>query len=335
MNKGKAANTSKVIQFPGLQKRLLEKGLEHLQEKNYREAVDLFQQCIEVDPDNQDSYIGLLLAYFDSGMIEQAVELAHFMLQEGIGDDMETLDIYLMLLVQRNQHERVVEEIHLLLKENRIPYHKLEHFQKLLHLSEKVLENKVEVEHMDFEEVLSEPLNLYQYRDPQEQIMIASQLNQRPIGQYEEEIKQYLKSNDGNSFFKTLILNVLKEKQYDYPVDIEKFGKMLTIIPDRMVDISENDQLSALLEGIRNVLEDEDPILYENIKKLIERHFFLVYPLPLEDLSIGAWGAAYHFTGNEYYGIHQSIDKLIDIYHAEHEEVEKALQFIKEIEELL
>ncbi len=335
MKKEQIVKTMKVIQFPGLEKRLLEKGLENLQAKNYREAANLFQQCIDLDPENQDSYIGLLLAYFDSGMVEQAITLAHFMLQEGIGNEMETLDIYLMLLVQRNQHEKVVEEIQLLLKENRIPYHKLEHFERLLHLSENMLENKLEMANTDSEEIQLESLNLYEYQGPQEQIMIAAQLNQQPVRQYEEEIKEYLQSKKGDSFFKTLILNVLKEQQYDYPVDIEKFGRRMTIIPNKMVNLSENAQLLALIEAVSSVLEDEDPTLYENIKTLIERHFFIIYPLPLEDLSIEAWGAAYHFTGNEYYGIHHSIDKMSEIYNVTYEEVEKALQFIKEIEELL
>lgn len=335
MNKGQATNQNKVLQFPGLQKRLLEKGLEKLQSKNYHEAVQLFQQCIELDSENHDSYIGLLLAYFDSGRVEQAINLAHHMLQEGIGNEMETLDIYLMLLVQKNQHEKVVEEINLLFKENRIPYHKQEHFQRILHLSEKMLENKIEVESIDFEESLSHPLDLFQYQDPQEQIMIAAQLNQRPIKPYEEEVKQYLKSQKGDPFLKTLILNVLKEQQFDHPVDIEKFGELMTIVPDRLVHLAENEQLIELLEVISDGLEDEDPILYDTIKTLVERYFFLTYPFSLEDLSIQAWGAAFHFTGNEYYGIHDCTSKMIEMYNADENEVEKALVLIEKIEKLL
>ncbi|WP_338470431.1 tetratricopeptide repeat protein [Niallia sp. XMNu-256] len=336
MSKGHEIKQSKVIQFPGLEKRLLERGLENLQSQNYHEAIDLFQQSIELDSENHDSYIGLLLAYFDSGRVEQAVDLAHHMLQEGIGDEMETLDIYLMLLVQKSQHEQVVEEINLLLKESRIPYHKQEHFERLLHLSEKMIENKTEVEKIDFEdESPLGSLDLYQYHDPQEQVLIASQLSHQPIKRYEEEIKQYLKSYEGDPFLKTLILNVLKEQNYDHPVDIEKFGKLITIVPDRMVHLTENERVTELLVVISDVLEDEDPILYDNIKTLIERHFFLIYPFVLEELSIQAWGAAFHYIGNEYYGSRQSIDKVIDTYDADDREVEKALEFIKRVEKYL
>lgn len=334
MNKSQQLN-SKVVQFPGLEKKLLEKGLEHLQTKNYQEAVRLLEQCINLDSENQEAYIGLLLAYFDCGLVEQAVQLAHHMLREGIGDELETLNIYLMLLVQRNEHEQVVAEINQLLKENRIPFHKLEHFERLLHLSEKMLDNKIESDVMDLEETSFSPLNLFQYHDPQEQIMMAAELNHRSIDPYEKEIIEYLQSETGNSFFKTLLLNVLKEQQYDHPVHIEKFGKQMTIIPNQMSDLQEDEKLSSLLNAIRERLADDDPILYENTKSLIERHFFLMYPFPLEDLEIDVWGAAYHYTGNEYYGIHESVDEMVERYGTAYEDVEKALLLIKEIEELL
>ncbi|WP_428909305.1 tetratricopeptide repeat protein [Niallia sp. Krafla_26] len=335
MNKGQTVNKTKVIKFPGLENKLLEKGLEHLQAKNYQEAVRLLEQCVNLDPTNQEAYIGLLLAYFDCGLVEEAVALAHHMLQEDIGDELETLNIYLMLLVQRNEHERVVAEINQLMKESRIPFHKLEHFERLLHLSEKMLENQIDSEPMELDEESFSPLNLFQYQDPQEQIMIAAQLNNRPIEPYEKELKEYLQSQTGDSFFKTLLLNVLKEQQYDHPVLIEKFGKKMTMSPAQIIDLQENEQLSSLLNVIRERVADEDPILFENTKALIERHFFLMFPFPLEDLDIQAWGAAYHYTGNEYYGIHQSVDEMIDQYGTSYEDVEKALLFIKEFEELL
>ena len=161
MVKGQAVKKSKVINFPGLEKRLLEKGLENLQSKNYNDAIPLFEQCINLDPINQDGYIGLLLSYFDAGLVDQAMQLGQRMLREGIGDEVETLNIYLSLLVQRNEHEKVVMEINRLLKENRIPYDKLEHFERLLHLSEKMLENKIEMDPIHIEEDSKEPINLF------------------------------------------------------------------------------------------------------------------------------------------------------------------------------
>ena len=262
------------------------------------------------------------------------MDLAHHMLREGIGDEIETLNIYLMLLVQRNEHEKVVTEIKQLLKENRIPFHKQEHFEQLLHLSEKMIENKLDGEQIPLDEDSFDDIDLFQYQDPQEQMMIAAELNQRPIGQYEEEITAYLSSTNGDSFFKTLILNVLKEQQYDNPVYIVKFGKQITVIPNEIRHLSENDQLQELLSVIGEELEDEDPILFDIIKSLMERHSFLMYPIPFDHFDVSAWSAAYHIIGNEYNGNNQSMDEMIDLYGANDENVEKSLLFIKKIEEV-
>ena len=45
MNKGQDVNKANIIKFPGLEKKLLEKGLENLQSRNYNEAVLIFEQC--------------------------------------------------------------------------------------------------------------------------------------------------------------------------------------------------------------------------------------------------------------------------------------------------
>jgi len=164
--------------------------------------------------------------------------------------------------------------------------------------------------------------------------MIAAEMNNRPIQRYENEIMDYLQSTAGDPFFKTLILNVLKEHQYDNPVYIEKFDRNITVIPDQMNHLSDNAQLTSLLKVLTEKLEDEDPIFYGNIKSLVERHSFLTYPFPLKDLNITAWAAAYHIMGNEYHGIYKSMDEMLEIYGEKYEEVEEALSIIRMIEEV-
>ena len=115
---------------------------------------------------------------------------------------------------------------------------------------------------------------------------------------------------------------------------IVKFGKQITVIPNEIRHLSENDQLQELLSVIGEELEDEDPILFDIIKSLMERHSFLMYPIPFDHFDVSAWSAAYHIIGNEYNGNNQSMDEMIDLYGANDENVEKSLLFIKKIEEV-
>ena len=64
-----------VIHFPSLEKRLLEKGEEKLQEKNYLEAVPIFEEIIKLDSENSDGYLGLVLAYYGIGQNDKALSL--------------------------------------------------------------------------------------------------------------------------------------------------------------------------------------------------------------------------------------------------------------------
>jgi tetratricopeptide (TPR) repeat protein len=325
---------SNIVMFPGLEKKLLEKGLQHLQQKNFPEAVDVFEQSIHLNPKNHESYIGLLLAYFDGGMTEKAIKLGKQMLEEGIGNEIETMNIYIMLLVQRHEYKEVVSQIKRLLQDHKIPFDKLEHFQRLLQLSEKMLEDQIEIKEIEKKDIRKKSIDFFQYHDPQEQMMLAAELNSLNIQPYLADIKKYLRSDKGDPFFKTLILNVLKEQNYDHPIEIEKFSKEITIIPAIISNLMENEQLEEIIEEVRDKIEDEDPTLYKNIRSLIERHFFLLYPFPLEEADISAYAAAYHMIGNEYFGNNDSAYHFIKEYGIGYEDFEKADSFIRMIEEV-
>lgn len=110
---------NKIILFPGLEKRLLEKGLESFQQKRYQESILFFEEAMEMEPENTDVHIGLVLAYYEAGELEKAKELANKMLQTGIGDYIQVMDLYLMILVQLHQYSEIAAMIEVLLEERR------------------------------------------------------------------------------------------------------------------------------------------------------------------------------------------------------------------------
>lgn len=325
-----------VIYFPGLEKRLLEKGLENLHQKNYDEAIALLESAINLDPKNSDSHIGLLLAYFDAGMVDHAMNLAKEMIQDGIGNGFETMNIYIMLLVQTHKYQEVVTVIEEILNENNISEERFQHFSRLLQFSQKMIDNQMDMEmkKTTIADWTKRDLNLFDYQDPQDQMLLAADLSNLNIQPYLEELTEYLQSKDGDPFFKTLILNVLKEHQHNKPIEIQKFGRKTTIIPEQLHSINEDHQLMGIMEVIGGNLEHEDPILYGNIKSLVERQFFFIYPFPLDSLDVSAWAAAYHALGNEYFGNNHTKSKLLEEYQVVEADMNKADSFIRMIEEI-
>lgn len=335
-----------VIRFPNLNQRLLERGQEFLQRENYHEAIPLFQEAVELAPSNSDGYIGLILAYYGAGYHEEAVELAKVMLHEGMGNYFDIMDLYIKLLFQSRRYSEIVTLIEGLLEERTIPSERLEHYYSILDISRQQLEQEDEEERNDsgifFEETKTE-LQLQEYTDPQEQLILAAKLAKSNIQPYMQEIKSYLSSDmrqEGTAaiqedlFFKTLLLNVLKEHQVEQSIKVHKFGKIMSVIPKDLLDVNALPELQEITALIAGNIEHDNPILYESIKMLIHRQFFLIYPFPLENYDITVWAAAYHLLGCEYFGNNDNNSEILEKYHAKEADFIKADAFIRMIEEI-
>ncbi len=325
-----------VILFPDLERRLKEKGLDCLKEKKYREAIELFEEAKKLEPENSDIYIGLILSYYETGSLNKAKKLVRFVLQEGIGDYIKMVDLYIMILVQLHEYEEIISTIEGLLEDNQIPKDKYEHFSKMLHFSRKMSSARTEKKEKqaDYKHDADQELKLFIDQDPREMMMRIAKLADENIRPYLKDIKRYLLLAEGHPFLKTMLLNVLKEHEYDQSVDVEKFGKQKSIIPIELEDIHRQSQAKSIKKIVKEALENDDPILFENIKSLIERHFFLIYPFKLEPVTNDAWAAAYHYIVNQYYGKDENITKYAELYNIEKEEIEQAQMVIRELEEI-
>ena len=265
------------------------------------------------------------------------------MLNEDIGNYIEIMELYLMLLSQSHQYEEVVTAIEGLLEDSSIPVDKLENFYRILHFNRKMMEEKplVEEEDLAFDRLSKKDLHLQQIKDPQEQLILVAKLSQQNIQPYLSQIMEYLKwdietaheyGDSETLFFKTLLLNALKEHQIEHTLKVCKFGKTLKVIPKSLPDIYDNPQLRGIIEIIGLRIENDDPVLFDSIKELIQRHSFIIYPFPLEWDHLSAWAAAYHVLGNEYFGNNDTRLEMIMEYEIQEEDYIKADSFIRWIE---
>lgn len=333
---GRYYNQGKIIPFPNLEKRLLEKGLDHLQQKKFLEAIRFFEEALELDSANGDVYIGLVLANFEAGLLQEAKDLAEEMLRKGIGDYLQIVDLYLLILVQLSEYEEIVTAIEGLLEEREIPSEKLERFSRMLHFSRRMAEGKGDqlTEEALSNEFSEKSLNLFVYQDPKDQLLLAAKLSTQNIRPYMEEIKAYLTARNGHPFLKTILLNILKEQEYEKPLQVEKLGWSQTVVPIDLPVIQSQERLKTITGILGSHLEHEDPILFENIKSLAERHFFLLYPFEPDPADPHIWAAAYHAVANEYHGIETSLKHTAASYDVSPEKVQEAVSFIRQLEEI-
>ena len=325
-----------IIYFPGLDKRLTDKGLDSLEKKKFHEAIPLLEEARELDPENENILIGLVLAYFEAGAFKKAKVLANEMLLKGIGDYFQMVDLYLTVLIQLHEYQEIVTTIEVLLDEREIPPEKHDHFLTILQFSRRMAEGRAQqdVEQEDEEDAEDSSLNLHSTDTINEQMLIIANLADKNIRPYLDELTDYLKFEEGHPFLKTLILNLLKEQEIDRECIVEKFLIEKKVNPVRLLDVREQPKMLAVKACLAEHLESNNPGLYENALSMVERTFFICYPLELEPHSAEAWAAAFDMLAQEYLGMDPEISQIAENYRTETSEIEKARMQITTIEKI-
>ncbi|MDQ0414152.1 MULTISPECIES: tetratricopeptide repeat protein [Mesobacillus] len=330
------SNKDNLILFPGLGMRLLEKGLEYLKQQKYRDALQYLEQALEFEPENSDLYVGLVLAHYETGNLKQAKEIAAEMLKSGRGDYGKVIEIYLMILVQLNEYQEVVTTIEGLLEEQEIPREKHEHFMKMLEFGRKMNNGAEKQEGTERDDEQPEELefDLFVLADINKQALALGNLTNVNIRPYIKGLKKYAESEEGNPFIKTMLVNILREQEYSEEMAVSKFGWKESFTPALLPDVKEYMEASGVLPLLADVIENDDPVLNEQVQSLVERYFFLLYPFKTPVGSPNDWAGAIHFIANEYYGFDNPLGEFADLYSSHHEEAAKVLRFIRELEEI-
>ncbi|MFZ7945595.1 MULTISPECIES: tetratricopeptide repeat protein [Bacillaceae] len=324
-----------VVYFPGLEKRLTHKGLESLEKRNFKEAISLLEEARELDQENDDILIGLVLAYFEAGSFKQAKVLANEMLLKGIGDYFQMVDLYLTVLIQLHEYQEIVMTIEALLEEKEIPPEKHDHFLTILQFSRRMAENRQPPEEEEEEPAPErQSLQLLSKNNLNEQMLAVASLAEKNIRPYLDEIADYLKTDTGHSFVKTMLVTLLKEQEINKELVVRKFLKEKTFIPTELPEVRTLPKMVKVKKILENSLESKNPGLFENTIGMVERTFFISYPFELEPEDPAAWAAAFHKLAQEYLGIEPIVSKLANEYGAELQEIEQAMALIEEIEKI-
>ncbi|TMU85738.1 tetratricopeptide repeat protein [Bacillus sp. BHET2] len=328
MTKGNEEEKGKIVQFPGLKDRLLEKGLQALESGEVHESSQLLTQAYELEPDSPDINTALVLSLYESKQYDKAKYICKEMLLEGIGDYFEVVDMYLMILIQLHQHSEVADTIHALFDEKEVPFEKEEHFKKLLHFSEKVLSGKASIPEEPGEEDLSFVLS---GKSLEEQTLLVAQMVHRNIQPFIGELKAILKDSDSHPFLQTMVLNVLREHGMDKEVLVSKFGREDRVYPAALEDVFESDFFTGVSNALDDHLAQTNPTLFQHAQELLKRHAFLLYPFKLEE-ETGEIASVY-----EYYTAGMFADTILEEQlkeQVENTQSQAILAKLKELEEI-
>lgn len=320
---------SNVVPFPRLKERLLERGLESISQKEYKEAAALLRQARRLDHDDGEIGTAYMIALYEAGDYERAKEQGRQMLREGTGDYFEILDLFLMILVQLGEHEEISSTLHALLEEKEAPPDKLDHYEKLLAFSEK---------RMQMPKPEQEPgqtgRKLFETENQEEQILRVSHLVHENIRPYLDEIRAYIRDPDEHPFIQTLLLNVLKEQGITDEFEVQKLGKAGAVNPAHLLPIFETQLYNLLITRLSRDLEQKNPTLFAQVKTVLDRHFFLLYPFEPEPEDPSLWAAAYYSMGLKLFGQEAYLDKIAMYYSVELDALLEAVRYLESLEEI-
>ncbi|MGD7044150.1 hypothetical protein [Jeotgalibacillus proteolyticus] len=291
----KKLNDQKVVPFPQLKDRLIEKGLEKLQEQHHAEAIQLLKDAYALDQEDSVTLTSLAVALYEDHKWTEAKELCGKMLHEGIGDYEETLELYIMNLFQLREHDEIAETIQTVLDEGVLSSERRERFEHLLSISYK------QDQQDQHEENSFQSFSLQ--KDLEQQMVQVANLSKQNIHPIKESLIDAIQLKQTHPFIKTMLLNILREQGIQTSILVEKWGRKQEVIPSHLKEPFESERFEEVLTRIQNEAGHEDPNLVELAVDLMRRHLFLLYPYTWAEQDPSIIAKAYLHLGERYMGL--------------------------------
>src|SRR5690606_10267792 len=130
----------KVIPFPQLDQRLLNKGRDLLEQGQVEEALELLLEAENLNDENPEILYTLTAAYIKQGDFRRAREKVERLLNEGIGDYFMAVEMYIPILFQLHEYKKIYQLITMLLEEGVLPEEKQIQYEDLKALCERLEE---------------------------------------------------------------------------------------------------------------------------------------------------------------------------------------------------
>ncbi|MFK3958223.1 tetratricopeptide repeat protein [Guptibacillus hwajinpoensis] len=331
----KEKHERKIVYFPNVAGKLVEKGMAALKAKEIKEAHKHFSQLLEIEPDHPQGNFGMVLSLVEMGDLKEASERCETMMQQGIGDYYDIFQVYISILVQLGKYQKVVTMIEAVLQENQLPSNIAESLYQLLHFSRQMTSYDIDSDD-EFETVQEEDadkLIAYLESDKTEKQWLAIQKlsavnEKKSIPVY----LTYLNATDKDPLLKSLVLQVLREKELNQEVIVHKFGREITVNPSELKDIFLQDFSLSVKSKLSHVVEQKNPALFEMCMQIWWHYLFAISPFEAEPSNSAVWAAAVHKVASEMNGEDLLNEELSDYYEVKPSEFEVAANRIMNIE---
>jgi tetratricopeptide (TPR) repeat protein len=321
-------HSGKVVSFPHLKRRIIEKAASLMENKRYHEALPLFQQAVGLDEENPELLIGLIMCLFETGELKEAKGHCKRMLYEGIGDYYNVLQIYMMILIQEGAYDEGYETLSAVLQEQRLPAEHTEHFYKLYEFF------KIRASGDDVAgESEEERWKSFQHASVNDQMDMIRSLKGADIKRYLSFCRNILKNEQIHPIVKTLTARWILQEELSITAEVTKFNRHLTIDLPYLQSVVQHTFIQEVEETIEQHIGQLNPTLLQVAQELWHRHLFMLFPFLPEPMDAITWASAVHYVAMNMQGLHSSIEYIMELYGVGEKELIRAIQKVREIEE--
>lgn len=325
---------SKLVLFPHLEERLVERGIEKLKDKKYKEAKVLFEQLYDIDPDHPQAAYGLSVCYVELGDYEKAEAITSEMLKRDIGNYYDVLRLHMTILIQRRRYQEVIAMAEAILEEDETPP-EIESMLRQLAEFCRVRLTETHTSHPSEDDAPVRKLDLSElhHPDPEKQWLAVQNLNNRLSSDEEQELTEFLSSSTGDPFIKTLVLKLLKARGRKGTVTVAKMGETfkVNLDGDHLFYEDFKDQVS---QRIQRALMSENPTLCELAEQIWQHFIVASFPKPLEPMKPDIWAGACSLYTHQINGVDIDEDKFFHQFNVPVNKVKEQALFIKKVEEM-
>ncbi|MFC0187989.1 tetratricopeptide repeat protein [Fictibacillus aquaticus] len=288
----------KIVPFPNLDSRLVEKGMSSLKAKKFREALNCFEQLLEIDPVHPQGHLGTVLSLVELGELTKAKVRAEKMLKQDIGDYFDVLQIYLSILIQLSEYKTVVSTIEAVLEENQLPADKAETIYQLLHFSRRVMEQEnwphaaEQPGRAEQENDLHTYQNMLESDKPSFQWLAVQQLKSFPADDTYELFIRFLSDEKKHPAVKSLILQYFKEQGISRTIPVHKNGDIIQVNVQELYQWDAHPFHLEVKKRIKSILEQENPSLMDFAEAVWRDYMLSSYPVVPDEGTEQLWANA-------------------------------------------
>lgn len=272
---GRLRKRENMIIFPGTFEKLVRQGMDFVENEEYKQAVEVFNQAIDIEPESLEFLTPYAIALYETRDFKRAKEITTRLLHSGPEDYAGTMELYLTILIQLEEYDDVEMNIDILLDEGFVPQELVDKFTYLRELN-----NRLSIRYgMDESVVPEAPFTLDAFIDmdvfTQQQVLAS--LDGTDLRAMTAILEDIAESVHLSPIVVTFALTLLHQSGYSKELTIRKFGMEKSVIPVDMTLPGQDDTTQQVLATLEELLT-QDPSRFELAQGLVEKFAITAFP---------------------------------------------------------